>query len=471
MAEAGRFEGLWHSAPCGHVVTDAAGLIVDVNTTLLEWTGYDRDALVGHQLADLLEPGSRFFYETRQVPILRLNGEVREVSLSLRRPDGTAFPVLLNAVIAEDGVVQVSVFDATERHGYERELLLARRAAEASEQRVRVLQNASVAFGAATSISALGDAVVEAVREAFSATAVTVMMPDDDGVLRVVAGAHPVGTVIEGTLPSAVAFSESRVVPIASLEEARTFHAELADGMRDLRYEALLAVPLLDTTRARADKADSATPIGTVTSYYGRGRVFDAASIALQEALIRQAAQAFESIRLTTELERLALRDSLTGLANRSLLSELLDAALRSTVRTGSSVALMFLDLDGFKEVNDTLGHSGGDAVLLEVAARLSAAVRDGDAIGRFGGDEFVVVCTDTDADAAAEIADRIRAAIAAPLHSTTLPLTASIGVAVCGADAAGSTTIDQLLIAADGAMYRAKADGKNRVSFESVRT
>lgn len=107
--------------------------------------------------------------------------------------------------------------------------------------------------------------------------------------------------------------------------------------------------------------------------------------------------------------------------------------------------------------------------MLVEVAGRLTHAVRENDAIGRFGGDEFIVVCTDTDAAAATEIADRIRAAIAAPLSSTTLPVTASVGVAVCDAGAAGSTSIDDLLIAADDAMYRAKADGKNRVSIERV--
>ena len=99
----------------------------------------------------------------------------------------------------------------------------------------------------------------------------------------------------------------------------------------------------------------------------------------------------------------------------------------------------------------------------------MSAAVRQNDAIGRFGGDEFVVVCENADADAATAIAERVRAAIAAPFASTSLPISASIGIAVCGAERAHSVTIDDLLTTADDAMYRAKSDGKNRVVLARV--
>ena len=457
------YESLWHSAPCGHLVTDETGTITQVNATLLEWMGYERAALVGTRFADLLDPGSRFFYETRQVAVLQLAGEVREVSLSLRRPDGSAFPVLLNAVVAADASVQVSVFDATERHGYERELLLARRSAEASEQSVRVLQDASREFGDATTHAALAEAVVATVRTALTATSVALVMPGPDGTLTSIAGLHVAGTVAEPWWPSAVAFTEARVVAIASPDEA--YDERVASGLRDSKLEAVLAVPLLDASSSSGEPH----PLGAVTSFFARRREFDTDTIELATALMRQAGQAFERLRLSAELEQLALRDSLTGLANRTLLSELLGAALRASARDGSGLALMFLDLDGFKAVNDTLGHSGGDAVLVEVAARLGTAVRDSDAIGRFGGDEFVVVCDRADAPAATEIAERIRAAIAAPYASTTLPISASIGIALCDSVAARTTTIDDLLIAADDAMYRAKADGKNRVALSRV--
>lgn len=469
MPDASEFEALWHSAPCGHLVTDAAGLISGVNATLLEWTGYGSDALLGTQFADLLDPGSRFFYETRQVPVLRLEGEVREVSLSLRLPDGSAFPVLLNAALGGDGSVLVSVFDATERNGYERELLLARRAAEATELRLRVLQEASHAFGATTSFAELGDAVVDSVRTAFDASAVAVMMPGEDGVLRVIAGAHPVGTVIEPTLPSARAFFESRVIPIADLDEARAFHPVLADSMRELHFEAMLAVPLLDTSRAVAAQADDAGPIGTVSSFFGRRRAFDAEAIELQQALMRQAAQAFESIRLIAELEQLALRDPLTGLANRSLFNEILERGLAAAERDSSSLAVIFIDLDGFKAINDTFGHARGDALLVSIANRLGAVVRLNDVVARLGGDEFVVFCEHADVEAAAAVAERIRIAIGDSAEAIPLPISASVGVAVHRHVPGQSKTFDDLLIAADDAMYRAKSAGKNRVELASV--
>ena len=463
MPDPARYTSLWHTAPCGHIVADDEGVIVDVNTTLLTWTGYEREALVGTQFADLLEPGSRFFYETRQLPVLRLAGEVREVSLSLRRPDGSAFAALLNAVIDADGTVQVSVFDATERHDYERELLLARRAAEASERSVRVLQDASREFGDATTFDDLAGAVVASVRTALTATSVALLMPGTGGQLTSVAGHHQVGAVVEPWWPSAVAYTDARVVAFGSPDAADD--ERVSSGLRESRLEAVLAVPLLDASAA----ATASSPLGVVTSFFGRRREFDTETIELATALMRQAAQSFERLRLTMALERLALRDSLTGLANRVLLSELLAQGLRATERDESSLALIFLDLDGFKAVNDTVGHSGGDALLVEVASRLSAAVRQNDAIGRFGGDEFVVVCENADADAATAIAERVRAAIAAPFASTSLPISASIGIAVCGAERAHSVTIDDLLTTADDAMYRAKSDGKNRVVLARV--
>lgn len=457
------YKHLWHSSPCGHIVTNATGGITDVNTTLLEWTGYDRATLVGSRFADLLDPGSQFFYETRQVPVLQLKGEVREISLALRRPDGTAFPVLLNAVVGSDGAVQISVFDATERNGYERELLLARRAAEASERSVRVLQDASRLFGDALTSAELAEAVVASVRTALTATSVALVMPAANGALTSIAGYHPEGAVAEPWWPSAVAYRESRVVSVGNPDDA--YDIRVSSGLRGLKMEAVLAVPLLDA----GSPGGAAHPLGAVSSFFGRRREFDAETIELATALMRQAAQAFERLRLTAELEHLALRDPLTGLANRSLLTELLDSGLRTAARDVTDLAVIFLDLDGFKLINDTLGHAGGDAVLLEISERLLTAVRHNDAIGRFGGDEFVVVCEKADEEAASAIAERIRAAIAQPLTTTNLPVSASLGLAVCSSQAAHAATNDDMLTTADDAMYRAKAAGKNRVELARV--
>ena len=168
------------------------------------------------------------------------------------------------------------------------------------------------------------------------------------------------------------------------------------------------------------------------------------------------------------DLTHRALHDPLTGLPNRALLGDRLDVALARLFRQPSTVAVLFCDLDGFKQINDTHGHAAGDQVLVEVARRLQHLQRPGDTACRFGGDEFVVLCTDSGQAEADSVAARLHAALTAPvlMHpqpedqrtERTEPLqvtvTASIGIA---------TTTDphhpahQLLHDADTAMYRAK--------------
>lgn len=175
------------------------------------------------------------------------------------------------------------------------------------------------------------------------------------------------------------------------------------------------------------------------------------------------AATAFDNARLLDQIRHQAGHDPLTDIPNQRLLQELVEAALANARRDGTTVALMFVDLDHFKRVNDTFGHDAGDAVLVEAAARLRAAVRVGDTVGRFGGDEFGVllprVSNETEITA---VAQRILEAFSRPLvvHDTSVALSASIGVAVTDA---GTATYADLVKLADGAMYRAKDNGRGR--------
>jgi diguanylate cyclase (GGDEF)-like protein len=154
----------------------------------------------------------------------------------------------------------------------------------------------------------------------------------------------------------------------------------------------------------------------------------------------------------------LASHDVLTGLANRSLLHEHVETALESRPWTGLPMGLMLLDLDRFKEVNDTLGHHYGDALLKQVGPRLATALREGDSIARLGGDEFVVVLAEIDGpEQAVAIAERIKASLAAPfvVGSAHLDVQASIGIAI-SPETGGD--FDTLLQHADIAMYEAKS-------------
>jgi diguanylate cyclase (GGDEF)-like protein len=173
--------------------------------------------------------------------------------------------------------------------------------------------------------------------------------------------------------------------------------------------------------------------------------------------------------RRQEELSFMATHDALTGLPNRTLILDRLEQMLVRSRHSQTPVAALFIDLDNFKSINDTLGHAAGDRLLQAVAARLDGLVRDVDALGRLGGDEFVVVAAEMSLVAGPElVAERVLDALKEPFqlegHETPLSVTASIGIAAGERLSAG-----ELLRDADIAMYRAKWDGKSRyVVFES---
>jgi diguanylate cyclase (GGDEF)-like protein len=163
---------------------------------------------------------------------------------------------------------------------------------------------------------------------------------------------------------------------------------------------------------------------------------------------------------LVTRLSDSARRDVLTGLLNRRGFEERLDAELARATRAGASVALILGDLDHFKSVNDELGHPAGDAVLLRVAEILEAVSRRADIVARFGGEEFVFILPDADADMAVELAERAREALEKAFADAPIPLTASFGAVAFPRD---GTTAESLLATADRALYAAKHSGRNR--------
>ena len=185
------------------------------------------------------------------------------------------------------------------------------------------------------------------------------------------------------------------------------------------------------------------------------------------DGLWRAVLYAMQRKRSELKLRHRALHDPLTDLANRSLFVERLTLALARTARSSRQVAVLFLDLDRFKWVNDTFGHQIGDQVLIEVAERLRAALRPTDLAARLGGDEFLVLCEEliTVADARA-VADRVREVLLQPLRlgDVELRVATSIGIAVC---ADPTCEPEALLREADSAMYRVKVSGKaTRPSF-----
>jgi diguanylate cyclase (GGDEF)-like protein len=155
---------------------------------------------------------------------------------------------------------------------------------------------------------------------------------------------------------------------------------------------------------------------------------------------------------------RLADRDGLTGLYNRRRMPELLDNAIAEAVRHGHKVGILFVDLDGFKRINDGLGHAMGDKLLVSVAARISTRARSGDVVCRYGGDEFVVLLPRVrDRAAALKVAASLRSRVAAPhrIDGEEFRITAAVGVSIFPDDGVSSA---RLLERADARMYRDKA-------------
>ncbi len=195
----------------------------------------------------------------------------------------------------------------------------------------------------------------------------------------------------------------------------------------------------------------------------GRGPEFSPEELEIFRIFVLQGEAAMKNVALFEEVQALAIRDGLTGLYNYRHFWELLLHEVELSRRYGRPLSLLFIDLDNFKVINDTQGHSQGDLVLKTLAAYLQGAVRQADVVCRYGGEEFVAVLPQTTAEQAVKLAQRLCSQISRmdiPLKRLSLSLSVSIGVAWLepGMDASG------LLNAADAALYRAKQAGKNRV-------
>ncbi|MGA7595899.1 MAG: EAL domain-containing protein [Gallionella sp.] len=165
------------------------------------------------------------------------------------------------------------------------------------------------------------------------------------------------------------------------------------------------------------------------------------------------------------QIQRMAHFDLLTGLPNRALFTDRISHAINMAQRSNSQLVVMFLDIDHFKNVNDNLGHRVGDALLVEIAKRLKSAMRDEDTVSRLGGDEFILLLPNTDADGAAHVAEKLLERISrlCKIEQHELVVTPSIGIAIYPDDGNDFETLSQC---ADVAMYRAKHDGRNNYKF-----
>jgi serine/threonine-protein kinase RsbW len=328
---------LYENAPCGYLSTLPDGRIVKVNRTFCSWTGRPAEELLGTRLQDLLSVGGQVFHETHIAPLLRMQGAVREIALDVVRVDGSLLPCLLNAVELRDDdgaalLVRATLFEATARRRYERELLAAQRAAEESEERSRMLHQAVSELTAAVSADEVAAVVVARGRATLKARGAALLLvepagPDDVPTLRVAAAEGiplPLLEELQRAAGSRLPLELAQGVRAVSLTDRMwALQPGVASAMAEAGLTGLAIVPVTADVR----------PLGVLV--VGRGAAGDLieltdpgdsaalspAETELLETLARQAAQALERATLHEQTARQAERATFLVDAARLLAS------------------------------------------------------------------------------------------------------------------------------------------------------
>lgn len=439
-------------APCGLAELTSSGVITAANETLVGWLQRSPDDVIGHEIFEFVSDANATLRSALQSDQWDGTPFTLDVQLQIGT---TARPLLLaSSSYLVDGEVRMSVvfFDATVSTGVSDRATDDWNLSRRVSARLEVLVDTAASFGRAKTEAELAALLVEAVYQATAADDVAVYLLDDDDTYVQFAGSNPLLGRYPNEASTVVgeALRTGDPIFLASPADANAFAPgwNVDSVFRDAGIHSVIVAPVIDHDR-----------IGAIAAFFRNPTHIDDQVLPLLGALARQAAQVIIRLRLEAEVQRAASRDIVTGLANRRRLEER-SAALSEA--DDHLVAAFFLDLDKFKQINDERGHAVGDRLLKQVGRRISSIIRDEDAVARYGGDEFVAICPVPDEETALAIAERVREAIAQPYDGdiADVPVRASIGVAIAQAP----TSIEQLIRAADLAMYSAKTSGGNTV-------
>jgi len=447
------YRTLVETSPDAIILTDRGGTVLMANRRTAELLGYQSAADVrGKKALELVAPEDR----QRVTDSLRMTSEtgvIRDVEYALLRKDGTPIPAELSVARVLDPAGEAEAIIAVARDITERKWAEGLLAAEK-----RLLEMVATDAPLSDVLSALARSV-EAQSEGMLCS---ILLLDRDGVhLR--DGAAPSlpesyrraidGIAIGPSVGSCGTAAYLREPVIATDIAADPLWADYRELALEHGLRACWSTPIF---------ASAGEVLGTFAMYYREPRGPDQRSLELIERVTHIAGIAIERRRAEELVQHLAFHDALTGLANRSLLIDRLSTALAQARRSGQTLAVLFLDLDGLKIVNDTLGHATGDSVLRSVADQLQRLVREADTVAREGGDEFVLLLPAiAEAEDAVEAARRILERLREPtvLEEREFTITGSIGIALYPHDGAEP---EALLRSADLAMYRAKERGGN---------
>jgi diguanylate cyclase (GGDEF)-like protein/PAS domain S-box-containing protein len=291
---------------------------------------------------------------------------------------------------------------------------------------------------------------------------------EHSGVFRFIHGQQDLLLVAGvGWTAGAVESATANAAPGTSMRAALTSGVPVE--VPDLRAAGHPVFPLFEKNAGNLSGLEvviptSDGPFGILGAYRGDAQGFTREDSNFLKAIATALGTAIGRHRVEERLSHVAQFDSITGLPNRTLFQDRLMQAVARARRRKSAIALIFLDLDGFKEINDTLGHKAGDRLLRAVGARLKHSLREGDTVARLGGDEFTVILEDLhDRDEATAVAHKVLGALTRPLtlDKQQFAVTASAGLTVYPED---SRSVETLLKNADTAMYHAKDKGKNNL-------
>ena len=432
---------------------------VEFNPAAERLFGWSREEVIGRDVSDLIAGSAEREHMAGMRQVAGTTGY--EGDTWMRRRDGSEFPVHMRVGPIHDAGGErlgiVGVFrDLTEQREVENRLL--QRAAE--QAAVAALGERALEGGPLPTLLDHAMGVVARVLDVDLTCVLELTGDEREFVLQAGAG-FPDGVVRTSTFPADWSSSQAgftlltkEPVVVGSIEEERF---RLGD-MRE-RYGVASGVTVIVQGHGR--------PHGVVGAYTRNQREFSPEDVSFLQSIANVLANAIDRVRTEEETRRRGLHDPLTGLPNRTLVLDRIAHALARADRAPGSVAVLFLDVDNFKVVNDSLGHGAGDNLLRQLAERLSDAVRPADTVGRFGGDEFVVLCEDvTDEPMALRIAARLARVFEQPfvLEGDDVHLaSASIGVVVRDGT---QDDPEELLRDADAAMYRAKERGRSRVEL-----
>ena len=450
-----KFRSIFENATEGIFQTRPAGRPLAANPAMVQMLGYDSETDLLSVVTDL---GSQVYADpTAREGILRLllrDGHVDQLEAEFVRRDKTRILVSITAQVVRDSNgnlrhLQCFVRDITQS------MLDQRRAESLEQDRRAVLEMIARDEPLPRTLEALCRAAERQWEQ------VRAMVLLNDGTHQVVAAAPKLsaGFVLRidnllGSNPSGDPSTFGTTAAFVPDISADPRWVELHQPASDEGVLACNQVPIV---------AGSGKPLGSLVLFFEKCVSVDEHDFKAMQSLSGLCGMAIEHHQLIARLEHDAVHDPVTGLANRAQLDLQLPKWINAAGRHGRSLALMMIDLDGFKNVNDTLGHRSGDLLLRQVAARLADAIRDSDVLVRMGGDEFTLVATEihSAADISA-VADRLIRALADPfvVEGRELFVTASIGMAVYPNDGMDGPGLQRC---ADSAMYAAKAGGRNR--------